>query len=114
MVETTDTATIARRYFEAWTTRATEAAAAMLAEDFRFVAGDLTVEGRDAFLDLGAFPRDAVTTMVARPTKGASGFQTCDTSRHEVTVRIVEQLPIRDGTIVESVFVTDMNRGFCE
>jgi hypothetical protein len=67
--ETSETETVARRYFNAWTTGDRAIAASVLADDFRFTAGDMTIEGRDAFLDAGAFPHDATTTMVAWPTR---------------------------------------------
>ncbi len=109
MAETSDTETVARRYFDAWTTRDTDAAAAVLAEDFRFTAGDMAIEGRNAFLDAGAFPHDARTTMVAEAYQGDVAFQMYDATRGDHTVRIVEQLSVRDGLIKSSMFVTDMS-----
>jgi hypothetical protein len=43
----------ARRYFRAWTGRDTSTTRSVLAEDFRFAAGDMRVSGRDAFLEAG-------------------------------------------------------------
>ena len=106
--ETRETEAIARRYFDAWTTRDTATAASTLADDFRFVAGDMTIEGRDAFLDAGAFPHDARTEMVAEAYQGEVAFQMYDSTRGDHTVRIVEHLSISDGAIVSSRFVTDM------
>jgi ketosteroid isomerase-like protein len=103
-----DTQQIARRYFDAWTSGDSETVAALLAPDFRFVAGGMTVEGRDAFMDSGAFPKDARTTMVAEAYQGDIGFQLYDAERGDRRVRIVEQLTVRDGAIASSVFVTDM------
>jgi hypothetical protein len=103
----TDTESIARRYHEAWTSRDGETVAALLAPDFRFAAGDM-VAGRDAFLDSSAFPADATTTMVAEAYQDDIAFQMYDASRGDRTVRIVEQLTIRDGAIAGSVLVTDM------
>jgi hypothetical protein len=109
MADTTqETQLVARRYFEAWTSGDTETAASVLAEDFRFEAGDMSIAGRDAFLDAGAFPKDAVTSMVAEAYQGETGFQLYDATRGERSVRIVEQLTVRDGLIVSSAFVTDM------
>jgi ketosteroid isomerase-like protein len=98
---------IARRYYDAWTAGDTTTVTALLAPDFRFTAGDLTIDGRDAFLDSGAFPRDATTTMVAEAYQDEIAFQMYDATRGERTNRIVEQLTVRDGKIVSSVFVTD-------
>ena len=107
--ETSETQTIARRYFNAWTSRDTATAASVLADDFSFTAGDMSIEGREAFLDSGAFPQDAATTMVAEAYQGEVAFQMYDATRGQQTVRIVEQLSVRDGLIRGSAFVTDMS-----
>ena len=101
------TETIARRYFDAWTSRDSETVAALLSPDFRFTAGDMTFEGRDAFLASGAFPADAATTMVAEAYQGDIAFQMYDAKRGDRT-GIVEQLTVRDGRLVSSTFVADM------
>lgn len=98
---------IARRYFDAWTTGDTQTTAALLSPDFEFVAGDMRIEGRDAFLDGGAFPKDAVVHMVAEAYQDGTGFQMYDAVRGAQTIRIVEQLSVRDSMIASSVFVTD-------
>ena len=67
----------------------------------------MTIEGRDAFLDAGAFPNDARTKMVAEAYQGEVAFQMCDSIRGNHTIRIVEQLSIRDGSIRSATFVTD-------
>lgn len=105
--ETSQTEAVARRYFDAWTTRDTATAASALADDFRFTAGDMTIEGRDAFLDAGAFPHDASTEMVAEAYQGEVAFQMYESIRGDHSVRIVEQLSVRDGSIRSSTFVTD-------
>jgi ketosteroid isomerase-like protein len=99
---------VARRYYDAWTSGDSETVAALLAPDFHFAAGDTTIEGRDAFLAAGAFPSDAATAMVAEAYQGEVGFQMYDARRGERSVRIVEQLTVRDGLIAGSVFVADM------
>ena len=99
---------IARRYFDAWTSGDSEMVAATLAPDFRFTGGGMEIEGRDAFLSGGAFPEDASTTMVAEAYQGDVGFQMYDARRGDRSVRIVEQLTVRDGQIASSTFVTDM------
>jgi ketosteroid isomerase-like protein len=98
---------IARRYFDAWTGGDSVTVATLLSPDFRFAAGDMTIDGRDAFLDSGAFPADATTTMVAEAYRDEVAFQMYDATRRDRTVRIVEQLTLRDGKIASSVFVTD-------
>ena len=103
-----ETERIARSYFKAWTRRDTEATRALLAEDFHFAASDVRVEGRDAVLEAGAFPDDATTRMVAAAYQGDVAFQMYDASKGDRTVRIVEQLSIRDGHVASSIFVTDM------
>jgi ketosteroid isomerase-like protein len=99
---------IARRYFDAWTSGDTNAVTTLLAPAFTFTAGDRRIEGRDAFLDSGAFPRDATTTMVAEAYQDDVAFQLYDATRGSRTIRVVEQLTVRDGRIASSVFVTDM------
>jgi ketosteroid isomerase-like protein len=103
-----ETRQIARRYFDAWTSGDSDTVAGLLAPDFSFVAGDLRIDGRDAFLAAGAFPRDATTSMVAEAYEGDVGFQLYDATRGGRTVRVVEQLTVRDGRLAGSVFVTDM------
>jgi ketosteroid isomerase-like protein len=104
----TDTERIARRYYNAWTSGDTNTTATLLSPDFRFLAGDMSIEGRDAFLDRGAFPGDATTAMVAEAYQRDVAFQMYDATRRDRTVRIVEQLTVRDGMIASSAFVTDM------
>jgi ketosteroid isomerase-like protein len=99
---------LARRYYDAWTSGDSDTVRALLAPDFRFVAGDWRINGRDAFLDRGAFPRDATTTMVAEAYQDDVAFQMYDATRGDRTVRVVEQLTVRDGMIASSMFVTDM------
>jgi ketosteroid isomerase-like protein len=99
---------LARRYFDAWTSGDGATVAALLSPGFSFAAGDWRIDGRDAFLDSGAFPKDATTTMVAEAYQDDIGFQMYDATRGDQTVRVVEQLTVRDGRIASSVFVTDM------
>jgi ketosteroid isomerase-like protein len=98
---------IARRYYDAWTGGDSDTVASLLSPSFRFTAGAMQIEGRDAFLDSGAFPKDATTTMVAEAYQDDVGFQMYDAERGDKRVRIVEQLTVRDGRIESSVFVTD-------
>jgi ketosteroid isomerase-like protein len=99
---------IARRYFDAWTSGDSDTVVSLLAPDFQFEAGDMKIDGRDAFLDRGAFPRDATTTMVAEAYQDDVAFQMYDATRADQRIRAVEQLTVRDGMIARSVFVTDM------
>ena len=95
---------IARRYYDAWTGGDSTTVAALLSPDFQFVAGDLTIDGRDAFLQRGAFPDDATTAMVAEAYQDGVAFQMYDATRGDRTIRIVEQLTVRDDLIASSVF----------
>jgi ketosteroid isomerase-like protein len=99
---------IARRYYDAWTSGDSNAVATLLSPTFRLEAGDYRIDGREAFLDGGAFPRDATVTMVAEAYQDEVAFQMYDATRGDRTIRVVEQLAVRDGKIVSSVFVTDM------
>jgi ketosteroid isomerase-like protein len=99
---------VARRYYDAWTSGDRRIVAALLSPTFRFAAGDLKIDGRDAFLASGAFPSDATVTMVAEAYQDDVAFQLYDAARGERTIRVVEQLTVRDGRIASSSFVTDM------
>jgi ketosteroid isomerase-like protein len=101
---------LARRYVDAWTSGDSDTVAAVLAPTFHFEAGDLRIDGREAFLDSGAFPRDATVSMVAEAYQDDVAFQLYDATRGDRTIRVVEQLTVRDGRITSSVFVTDMSR----
>jgi ketosteroid isomerase-like protein len=99
---------VARRYYDAWTSGDSDTVAALLSPDFRFEAGDNRIDGRDAFLDSGAFPGDATVTMVAEAYQGEVAFQLYDATRGDRTIRVAEQLTVHDGRLTRSVFVTDM------
>jgi ketosteroid isomerase-like protein len=103
-----DTQQVARRYYDAWTSGDSNTVVTLLSPEFRFAAGDMRIEGRDAFLDSGAFPKDATTTMVAEAYQDGVAFQMYDATRGDRTIRVVEQLTVHDGVIASSVFVTDM------
>jgi ketosteroid isomerase-like protein len=103
-----DARQVARRYFDAWTSGDGDTVAALLAPDFSFAAGDLRIDGREAFLAGAAFPRDATVTMVAEASEGDISFQLYDARRGARTIRVVEQLTVSHGQIASSVFVTDM------
>jgi ketosteroid isomerase-like protein len=99
---------VARRYYDAWTSGDRPTVATLLAPAFRFAAGDLRIDGRDAFLASGAFPPDATVTMVAEAYQDDVAFQLYDATRGDRTIRVAEQLTVRDGQIASSNFVTDM------
>jgi SnoaL-like domain len=98
-----------RRYFDAGTSRDSSTVVLLLAPDFRFASGAMSIEGKDAFLNATTFPRDAKTTMVAEAYQGETAFQMYDATRGANKVRIVEQLTVRDGLIMSSNFVADMS-----
>ena len=100
----------ARRYFDAWTSRDSETTASLLDPAFRFTAGDMAIEGRDAFLAAGAFPSDATTTLLDEAYQGDVGFQLYEARRGDQAVLIAERLRVREGRIVDSLFVTDMGK----
>ncbi|MSP22465.1 MAG: hypothetical protein EXR66_05555 [Dehalococcoidia bacterium] len=105
---TAETQRVCRLYCEAWMGQDRRAIAHVQTTEFRFAAGDMGGGGHDAFLNAGAFPRDAKTTMVAEAYQGNAGFQMYDSARAGLTVRIVEQLTVREGVVVSSIFITDM------
>jgi hypothetical protein len=99
---------VARRYDDAWTSGDRHTVTTLLAPTFRFAAGDLRIDGRDAFLASGAFPRDATVTMVAEAYQDDVAFQLYDATHRDRTIRVAEQLTVRDVLIASSNFVTDM------
>jgi ketosteroid isomerase-like protein len=99
---------VARRYYDAWTSGDRHTVTTLLASTFRFAAGDLRIDGREAFLASGAFPRDATVTMVAEAYQDDVAFQLYDATRGDRTIRVAEQLTVQDGRIASSNFVTDM------
>jgi SnoaL-like domain len=99
---------VARRYYDAWTSGDRQTVATLLSPSFRIAAGDLKIAGRDVFLASGAFPRDATVTMVAEAYQDDFAFQLYDATRGDRTIRVAEQLTVRDGRVASSNFVTDM------
>ena len=99
---------VARRYYDAWTSGDRHTVTTLLAPTFHFVAGDLKIAGCDGFLASGAFPRDATVTMVAEAYQDDVAFQLYDATRGDRTIRVAEQLTVRDGRVASSNFVTDM------
>ena len=98
---------VLRRYVAAWTTPRSADTAALLDQAVRFEAGDMVIAGRDEFLGSNAFPPDATVAMIAEACQDDIGFQMYDATHNGRTVRIVEQLTVRDGFLVSSRFVTD-------
>ena len=107
MEDTATTESTVSRYFAAWTGRDPATVRDLLAEDFCFSGPGMRVTGRDAFLNAGAFPPDARTTLVAQVCQGSDAFQMYDSSRAGTSVRIVEHLRVEGGKITTSTFVTD-------
>ncbi|HEX6130128.1 MAG TPA: nuclear transport factor 2 family protein [Actinomycetota bacterium] len=105
---TDETRRVARNSFEAWTGGDVTTTTSLLDPGFRFTAGDMAIEGRDAFLDAGAFPRDARTTLVDEAYDGGTAFQLYEATRGGRHIVVAERLHVRDGRIVDSRFVTDM------
>ncbi len=105
---TDETKTVARGYFDAWTGRSgPEIVGDFLAEGFVFTAGEMRVEGRDAFLSTAGWPEAAVTVMLADVYEGDHGSQLYEATNGKRSVRIAEHLRVEDGKIVSSDIVTD-------
>lgn len=98
---------VVSRYFAAWMGRDAAATHELLADDFRFTGLGMEIRGREAFLDAGAFPPDARTTLVAQVCQGSEAFQMYDSVRGPFSVRIVEHLTVANGRLASSAFVTD-------
>ena len=106
---TEDTARVARAYFEAWTSRrGPDALRALLAEDFVFDAGPVHIEGREAFLGASEWPAAARTTLEAEAYEGEHAFQLYEAVNGFARIRSVEHLVVRDGVIVASEIVGDL------
>ena len=105
---TEETRTLARGYFDAWTSGGgNDTVGAFLADAFVFSAGPMRIEGRDAFLSSGAWPDSAVTVMVAEAYDGDRAFQFYEATNGDKKVRIIEHLTVADGKIATSEVVSD-------
>ncbi|MFN0089387.1 MAG: nuclear transport factor 2 family protein [Acidimicrobiales bacterium] len=108
---TTDTATtrtVARRYFDAWTSgEGPDALRPLLHDSFVFDAGQHRVEGREAFLAGGGWPERATTTMVAEGYDGQDAFQLYRAVHGASAVKIAEHLTVVDGRIAASEIIVD-------
>jgi hypothetical protein len=105
---TTDTARIARAYFDAWTGRkGSDALREFLAEDYTLDAGTHQVQGREQFLAAAGWPEHADTTMLAEAYDGEHAFQLYCAANGGRQVKIVEHLTVRDNRIVTSEIVVD-------
>ena|ERR1700730_2428443 len=102
------TASIARRYFDAWTSgKGADVLRPLLLPEFVFEAGKHRVEGREAFLSGGRWPSGATTKMLSDGYDGEDAFQLYEAAHSAAQVKIVEHLIVRDGLIVSSEIVVD-------
>jgi SnoaL-like protein len=106
-MSTEQTAELARAYFKAWTSGDRDGVAGALAEDFVFDSAMVTLHGRQAVLDSQAWPPGATTTIVAEAYQDDQGFQMYDAVNGANTVRVVENLRVREGRLVHSTVVVD-------
>lgn len=98
----------ARTYHEGWTSGAgADAMRPVMAEDFAFVMGEMRIEGREAFLSGGGWPRGATVTTLAEAYDGESGFQLYECAKGDATVRMCEHFTVRDGVIAEVELIVD-------
>lgn len=105
---TANTATIARKYFDTWSTRGgPDALRELMAEDFTFRAGDLVVEGREEFLAFGGWPEHAATELVAQACDGPTAIQVYEASNGGVSIKIAEHLTIENDRVVSSDTICD-------
>ncbi len=104
----TDTASIARTYFDTWSTRGgPDALRELMAEDFTFRAGELVVEGREQFLAFGGWPEHAVTELVAQAVDGSNAIQVYEATNGDVTVKIADHLTVENGRVASSDTICD-------
>lgn len=108
-MSTNDTRSIARRYFEAWTTRDTDTTRSLLAEDLHFTLGTgITVDGRETFLEGERWPEGVAVNLVSEAYDGEVAMQLYDARNGDVTLRVAERFQVRGGLIADIAFVTDM------
>ena len=104
----TDTASIARAYFDTWSNRGgPDKLRELMAEDFTFRAGDLVVEGREQFLAFGGWPEHAVTELVAQACDGPTAIQVYEATNGGVSVKIADHLTVENGRVVSSDTICD-------
>lgn len=106
---TDETRTIARRYFEAWTTRDTDTTRSLLDEQLHFTLGTgITVDGREAFLEGERWPEGVAVDLVSEAYDGEVAMQLYDARNGDVTLRVAERFEVCNGVIADIAFVTDM------
>ncbi|MEO1061853.1 MAG: nuclear transport factor 2 family protein [Actinomycetota bacterium] len=105
---TEQTRDVATTYFQAWSTRqGPDALRPLMAEDFTFRAGEMVIEGRDAFLESGGWPDHAVTTLLAESYDGNTAFQLYEGRNGDATVKIADHLTVEDGRIASAEVICD-------
>ncbi|MEM9033003.1 MAG: hypothetical protein AAGA99_03630 [Actinomycetota bacterium] len=105
---TDDTRRVARQYFDSWTTRQGPDALRPIMDDaFRFQAGEMVIEGREAFFEGGGWPDGATTRMVAEAYDGETAMQMYEAVNGSASVLIADHLTVRDGRITSAEVVCD-------
>ncbi len=105
---TAETASIARTYFEAWSTgKGPDVMRPLLDETFSFKSDMHSVEGREAFLAGGGWPAGARVSMLAEAAEGDHALQLYEAENGGRRVKIAEHLTVRGGKIVSSEIVVD-------
>src|SRR3954471_15950564 len=108
-MSTSDTARIARAYFDpGWNRRGADALRPLLAPDFVFDAGPIHIEGREAFLGATEWPARATTTLHAEAYEGEHAFQLYEAVNGMARIRSAEHLVVRAGAIAASEIVGDL------
>ena len=108
---TEQTRDVARQYFQSWTARqGPDALRKLMTEDFTFRAGEMTIEGREAFFAGGAWPERATTELLAEAYDGEHAFQLYEASNGSASVTIADHLTLRDGRIASAEVVCDAER----
>ncbi len=108
---TEHTRDVARQYFENWTSRrGPDALRDLMAEDFTFRAGEMTIEGREAFFAGAGWPERATTELLAEAYDGEHAFQLYEATNGPASVKIADHLTLRDGRIASAEVVCDAER----
>lgn len=105
---TDNTRAVAKRYFETWSTRqGADALRPLMAESFVFRSGDMVIEGRETFLDAGAWPDEAITEIVAEAYDGDTAIQIYEATNKGTSVTIADHLTVTDGKVASADVVCD-------
>ena len=105
---TTDTKNAAQTYHHGWAHgNGADQMRPVMAADFAFKMGEMTITGRDAFLDGGGWPQGATVSMLAEAYEGDHGFQLYECVNGDRSLRMCEHFTVSNGVISEVELLVD-------